>query len=191
MNPFNPAAGFPQGIATLAGNVSRPVTIRELLSNPTLVPGMRGRYIEAPKGGRNYGIRFEDISQLTINHNGAEFMLTRETVCGANGQMIRATYRIYSGALDQIPPPVFRRARPSWEIIVERIIGHTHPHPVPFQPGWDQPSKADIDYLLRIQVVWQGIYGPNSIPFGMIFGDPGSPAVIYGPRSTHGNAVPP
>jgi hypothetical protein len=75
------------------------------------------------------------------------------------------------------------------EITVERIIGHTHPRPVPFQPGWNHPSQADIDYLLRIQAFWKRIYGQNSTPFGKIFGEPGSPAVIYGPRSTHGNAV--
>lgn len=188
-NPLRATAGTPSGAASPLGNITRPVTIQELLADSNLVPGMRGAYVEVPVGGRNFGIRFEDISQLTINH-GAEFMLTRETVYSSNRQIISARYRIYSGTPDQILLPAFRRLGPNGEVTVERIIGHSHPHPVPFQPGWNQLSGADINYLLRVRADWQRVYGPNSEPFGRIFGDPGDPAVIYGPRSTHGNAVP-
>ena len=86
--------------------------------------------------------------------------MTRETVYSWNGQMLHARYHIYSGAPDQIPPPRLLRPGPNGESIVERIIGHTHPRPVPFQPGWNQPSAADVDYLLRVQVEWQWVYGP-------------------------------
>ncbi|MFO0852426.1 MAG: RHS repeat-associated core domain-containing protein [Gemmataceae bacterium] len=191
--PLRSSAGIPSGAASPVGNINRSVTMQELLADSTLVPGMKGAYVDVPVlGGRTKnGILFEDLSQLTINHNGAEFMLTRETVTASNGQIVSARWRIYSGTTDQIPPPAFLRTGPKGETIVERIIGHTHPRPMPFQPRWNQPSGADIQYLQRIRAEWQRIYGPNSEPFGRIFGDIGDPAVIYGPRSTHGAAVPP
>ncbi len=71
------------------------------------------------------GVRFEDLSQLTINHNGAEFMLTRETITASNGGVISSRYRLYSGGPDQVFPPGFRRMGPNGEVTVERIIGHT------------------------------------------------------------------
>jgi hypothetical protein len=187
MNPgsANPAASSP------VGNIFRPVSIRELLSDSSLIPGMRGAYVDSHAGGRNAGIRFADIAQLTINHSGAEFLLTRETLYLQSGQIVSARWRIYSGTPDQIPLPLFLRTGRNGGIIVERIVGHSHPRPVPFQPGWNQPSSADIRYLLQIRAEWRRIYGPNSEPFGRIFGDPGDPAVIYGPRSTPGKAIPP
>ena len=190
MNP-GAQAGPPSGAASPLGNITHPVTLQGLLADANLVPGFRGAYVDVPVGGRIVGIRFADISQLTINHNGVEFMLTRETVFTLGGRILGARYRIYSGTPDQIPPPRFCRMGPNGEITVERIVGHTHPRPIPFQPGWDQPSGADVAYLLRIRAEWKRIYGSKSEPFGRIFGDPGTPAVIYGPRSTHGNAVPP
>jgi hypothetical protein len=189
VNPFRIASG--NYANSLIGNVTRPISVLELIADATLLPGMTGCYIENPVGGRGYGIRFEHISQLSIIHRGLEFMLTRETLFTPNGQILSGRYRIYSGMPDRITPPIFLRTRFNGDVVVERIIGHTHPHPVPFQPGWNQPSGEDIQYLLQIRVEWQRVYGANSEPFGLIFGDPGDRAVIYGPRSTPGNAVPP
>lgn len=134
-------------------------------------------------------IRYEDISRLTIDHNGAEFMLSRETTHCVRGQTIDMRYRIYSGTPDQIPSPAFLRQGPNGEVIVERIIGHSHPFPVPFQPKWNNPSAADIQYLRLVRADWKRVYGPQSEPFGLIFGLPGDKAVPYGLNSTPGNAV--
>jgi hypothetical protein len=185
VNPFRVTTGTP------VGNITRAVTIQELLADSTLVPGMIGAQILVPKSGRYYGIRFADLSQLTINHLGMEFLLSRETEYTSIGKMISGCYRLYSGVADRITPPVFLRTKPNGNIMVERIIGHTHPRPIPFHPGWNQPSPEDIQYLHDIKADWHRIFGPNSEPFGLIFGDPGDRAVIYGAKSTPGNAVPP
>src|SRR5258708_5783680 len=102
------------------GNITGEVTIKELLANHQLVPGVRGAYL---KVGKREAIHFGDLSQLTIDHNGAEFMLTREVV--QTGKGVTRRWRIYSGAADQIPPPVFLNLSvPGGGIRIERIVGH-------------------------------------------------------------------
>jgi hypothetical protein len=143
---------------------------------------MRGAYVRLDPGRGIRGVCFDDLSQLTINHNGAEVLLTRETEVGFNGQVIRARYRIYSGTPDRIPPPAFRRIGPSGVVVVERVIGHTHPFPIPFSPNWNHPSSADLQYLQRIRADWKYVYGAQTEPFGRIFGLPGDRVVLYGLR---------
>jgi len=165
------------------GNINGEVTMQQLLANTQLVPGMRGAYLRVEPG---QGIRFADLSQLTIDHKGAEFLLTREVVETGTGTVRR--WRIYSGTPDQVLPPRFLRQSGS-STIVERVVGHTHPFPLPFEPGWNQPSLPDIRNLKRIQRVWRQVYGPQSEPFGRVIGLPGESPTIYGPQSTPGNAV--
>jgi hypothetical protein len=161
--------------------------MQELLANNQLVPGMRGAYLKLGKGEV---IRFADVAQLTINHNGAEFMLTREVV--RNGNQVARRWRIYSGTPDQIPPPTFCTNAPGGGTRIERIVGHTHPQPIPFDAIYRQPSRADLDYLNWVAGPWRQVYGPQSEPFGrIIWGlNPGE-TTIYGINSTPGNAVPP
>jgi hypothetical protein len=187
MSPHSPV-GTPSP-PSLIGNLTGEITIQELLADNQLVPGMRGAYVRLDPGQGARSIHFVDISQLTINHAGAEFVLTRETVTATNGRLLSSRYRLYSGAPDQVFPPAFRRLGPNGEVTVERILGHSHPFPIPFFPGWNHPSWADIQYLQRVRPVWQAVYGAQSEPFGRIFGLPGAPSVIYGPRSTQGHAV--
>ncbi len=122
--PLRSSAGTPSGATFPLGNITREVTIQELLANDQLVPGLRGAYLRPGNVGRNRtGIRYEDISQLTINHNGAAFMLARETVRVAGGRQISARYRIYSGTPDQITLPALRRRGPrgksSWSELLD------------------------------------------------------------------------
>lgn len=170
------------------GNITGDVTMQELLANNQLVPGMRGAYLKLGKGGV---IQLGALSQLTIDHNGVEFMLSREVV--RHGNQVRRRWRIYSGTPDQIPPPrFFDPNAPGGATVHERIVGHTHPRPIPYTPLYRQPSGADLAYLNRIVALWQQVYGPQSEPFGrIIWGlDPGE-TTIYGIRSTPGNAIPP
>jgi hypothetical protein len=112
--------------------------MQELLANNQRVPGMRGAYL---KVGRGEAIRFSDLSQLTINHNGAEFMLSREVV--RNGNRVVRRWRIYSGTPDQIPPPTFLDPYfAGGGVRVERIVGHTHPRPIPYDPLFMHPSAC-------------------------------------------------
>jgi hypothetical protein len=170
------------------GNISGEVTIQELLANHQLVPGVRGAYLKVSK---REAIHFGDLSQLTIDHYGAEFMLTRELV--RNGNRATQRWRIYSGVPDQIPPPVFLNlSAPGGGIRIERIVGHTHPRPIPYSPIFKQPSHNDLYYLNTVAGKWRQVYGPQSEPFGrIIWGlNPGE-TTIYGIGSTPGNAVPP
>ncbi|MGH7168999.1 MAG: hypothetical protein ACRELG_01810 [Gemmataceae bacterium] len=162
--------------------------MQELLANNQLVPGMRGAYL---KVGHGAAIRFSDLSQLTINHNGAELMLSREVV--RNGKQASRRWRIYSGTPEQIPPPTFLDPNVvGGGVRIERIVGHTHPRPIPYDPLFMQPSGDDIFNLTRIAAEWRQVYGPQSEPFGrIIWGlNPGE-TTIYGIGSTPGNAVPP
>lgn len=143
---------------------------------------MRGVYVRVEPG---QAIRFQDISQLTINHN-AEFLLTRGVVQTESGVVRR--WHLYSGTPDQVLPPAFFRQSGS-TTTVERVVGHSHPFPVPFEPNWNQPSKLDIQNLADTLSDWQRVYGPQSEPFGRIFGLPDDVPTIYGPGSTPGNAV--
>jgi hypothetical protein len=170
------------------GNVIGEVTMQELLANNQLVPGMRGAYLKLRSGET---VRFGDLFQLTINRNGAEFMLSREIV--RNGNQVRRHWRIYSGTPDQVPsPPFFNPNAAASGTRIERIVGHTHPRPIPYDPIYTQPSLADLNYLSRITADWRRVYGPHSEPFGrIIWGlNPGE-TTIYGIGSTPGNAVPP
>jgi hypothetical protein len=162
--------------------------MQELLADATRVPGSPGAYLRVQPGG---AIRFSDLSQLTINHNGAEFMLSREVV--RHGNQVTRRWRIYSGTPDLIPPPMFFDPNaPGGGTRIERIVGHTHPRPIPYDPKYTQPSAADLSYLRRIDGDWRQVYGPQSEPFGrIIWGlNPGE-TTIYGIGSTPGNAVPP
>jgi hypothetical protein len=162
--------------------------MRELLADNRLVPGLRGAYVQVSPGE---AIRFADLSQLTINHQGAEFMLTREVV--RKGHQSIARWRIYSGTPDRIPPPRFYDpSGPGGTTVIERIVGHTHPRPIPYDPTYTQPSAADISSLKSIVSDWQRVYGPHSEPFGrIIWGlNPGE-ITVYGINSTPGHAVPP
>jgi hypothetical protein len=162
--------------------------MQELLTHDQLVPGLRGAYL---KVGQGDVIRFADLSQLTINHQAAEFMLTREVV--RKGNQVTRRWRIYSGTPDQIPPPRFYDpSGPGGTTVVERVVGHTHPRPIPYDPIYTQPSGADITSLRAIAGDWRRVYGPQSEPFGrIIWGlNPGE-TTIYGTSSTPGNAVPP
>jgi hypothetical protein len=187
--PLPSSSGMPSGAILVRGNISGEITIQELLADNQRVPGAQGAYVRLQPAQGIRGIRFADLSQLTINHQGTEFLLTLETVTALAGQVLSRRYRIYSGTPNRIPPPVFRRPGPKGEVTVERIIGHTHPFPIPFYPNWNHPSWGDILYLQRIRGEWKRIYGPLSEPFGKIFGLPGDPVITYGPRSTEGNAV--
>jgi hypothetical protein len=168
------------------GNITGEVTMRELLANDQLVPGMNGAYLKVSKGE---AIRFGDLSQLTINHNGAEFMLSREIV--RDGKHVTRRWRIYSGTPDQIPAPrFFDPHAPGGGTVVERIVGHTHTRPMPYNPNFMQPSGHDVLYLTNNTSQWKQVYGPQSEPFGrVIWGlDPGE-TTIYGINSTANNAV--
>src|SRR6266852_5696061 len=163
------------------GNITGEVTIQELLVNHQLVPGLRGAYLKVGKGE---AIHFGDLSQLTIDHNGAEFMLTREVA--RTGSRVTRRWRIYSGVPDQIPPPQFLdRHAAGGGTRIERIVGHTHPRPIPYSPMFMQPSAPDLGYLSRIAGDWQHVYGPQSQPFGRIFWglNPGE-ITVYGMGST-------
>jgi hypothetical protein len=149
---------------------------------------MRGAYLRVDPV---QGINFAEISALGMSRNGTEILLSRETVSAADGQVTSDRYRVYSGTPAQVFPPAFLRQGPNGEVIVEQVIGHTHPFPVPYQAGWDQPSAADIQYLLRIRSDWRRVFGPQSEPVGRIFGLPGDAPVLSGPRSTPGHAVHP
>jgi hypothetical protein len=117
--------------------------MQQLLANDQLIPGLRGAYL---KLGQGEAIRFGDLSQLTVNHNGAEFLLTREVV--RHGNQVTRRWRVHSGTPDQIPPPRFYDpSGPGGTKVVERIVGHTHPRPIPYNPIYRQPSAADIDYF--------------------------------------------
>lgn len=183
-------SSVPSGSSTTCplGNITGEVTMRELLANNQLVPGMRGAYL---KIGRGEGIRCSDLSQLTINHNGAEFMLSREVV--RNGNQVARRWRIYSGTPDQIPPPAFLDANIAGAgVRIERIVGHTHPRPIPYDSLFMQPSGADLSYLNNIAGPWRQVYGSQSEPFGrVIWGLSPGETTIYGISSTPGNAVPP
>jgi hypothetical protein len=146
------------------GNISGEVTMQDLLANNQLIPGMQGAYLKVRPGDV---IRFVDLSQLTINHNGAEFMLSREVVRNAN--QVTRRWRIYSGTPDKIPPPMFFEPNgPGGIVRIERIVGHTHARSIPFDPIFMQPSRADLDYLRGIAGSWRQVYGPQSEPFGRI-----------------------
>jgi hypothetical protein len=164
------------------------VTMQELLADPSRVPGSEGAYLKIQAG---QGIRFSDLYRLTINHNGAEFMLSREVV--QFGNQVSRRWRIYSGTPDQVPPPIFLDlGAAGGGTRIERVAGHTHPRPVPYDPIFMQPSDADLNYLNKITGPWQQVYGPQSEPFGrIIWGlNPGE-TTIYGIASAPGNAVPP
>jgi hypothetical protein len=164
------------------------VTMQELLADASRVPGSPGAYLRAQPGE---AIRFSDLFQLTINHNGAEFMLSREVV--RHGNQVNRRWRIYSGTPDQIPPPTFYNPNAAGGgTRIERIVGHTHPRPIPYDPIFMQPSGADLYYLNNIVGPWQHVYGPQSRPFGrIIWGVNPGETTIYGIGSTPGNAVPP
>src|SRR5207249_3357258 len=127
----------------------------------------------------------------TINHNGAEFMLTREVV-RRERQVVR-NWRVYSGTPDRVPAPRFFDARgPGGTTVTERVVAHTHPRPVPLDLSYTQPSAADLDYLQRIIRQWWQAYGANSQPFGRIcWGLSAGETTVYGTGSTPGNAGPP
>jgi hypothetical protein len=170
------------------GNITGEVTIQDMLANSQLVPGMRGAYL---KVGRGEAIRFGDLAQLTIDHNGAELMLTREVL--RNPWRVTRRWRIYSGLPDQIPPPRFlNRHAAGGGTRVERIVGHTHPRPIPYDPKFKQPSSEDLDYLYQVASQWRHVYGHLSEPFGrIIWGVNTGESTVYGIGSTSGNAVPP
>jgi hypothetical protein len=162
--------------------------MQELLADSQLVPGMRGAYLKVKPGE---AIHFVDLAQLTINHNGAEFMLSREVV--RNAKQVKGRWRIYSGTPDQIPPPpFFNPSAAGGGAVIERVAGHTHPRPVPYNSSFTQPSQADIQYLNTIAAAWRQVYGSQSEPFGrIIWGlNPGE-TTIYALGSAPGNAVPP
>jgi hypothetical protein len=162
--------------------------MQELLANNQLVPGLRGAYLKVKPGET---IRFGDLSQLTINHSGAEFMLSREVV--RNGNQVARRWRVYSGTSDQIPPPTFFNPNAAGGgTCIERIVGHTHPRPIPYDPIYTQPSLADLNYLSRIASDWRQVHGPHSEPFGrIIWGlNPGE-TTVYGIGSMPGSAVQP
>jgi hypothetical protein len=160
----------------------------ELLANNQLVPGVIGVQLKVRPGE---AINLSDLWQLTINHNGAEFMLTSEVTRYRN-QFARR-WRVYSGTCDQIPAPRFLDSNaPAGGCVVERIVGHTHHIPIPYDPIYMQPSGADLSYLVKIEGSWRQVYGPQSEPFGrIIWGLNPEETTIYGIRSTSGNAVPP
>jgi hypothetical protein len=162
--------------------------MQELLVDASRVPGSQGAYLRVQPGE---AIRFADLAQLTINHNGTEFMLSREVL--RIGNRVSRRWRIYSGTPDQVPAPrFFDRSAAGGGTRIERIVGHTHPRPIPYDPIYTQPSGADLSYLNRITGDWRRVYGPQSEPFGrIIWGlNPGE-TTIYGIASTPGNAVPP
>jgi hypothetical protein len=183
------SSGSPGSVLVPRQNIpTGDVTMQELLADATRIPGSQGAYLRVRPGE---AIRFSDLSQLTINHNGAEFMLSREV--GRHGHRVTRRWRIYSGVPDQIPPPNFFTPNiAGGGTRVERIVGHTHPRPVPYDPLFMQPSQADLDYLTGNASRWRQVYGPQSEPFGrIIWGlNPGE-TTIYGIGSTPGNAVPP
>ena len=170
------------------GNVTGDVTVQELLVDSQLIPGLRGAYL---KVGPGEVIRLADLAQLTINHHGAEFMLSREVV--RHGNQVTRRWRIYSGTPDQIPPPRFYDPNgPGGTTVMERVVGHTHSRPIPYDPIYRQPSGTDINNLRGLVGDWRQVYGPSSEPFGrIIWGlNPGE-TTLYGIHSTPGNAVPP
>lgn len=189
LDPLQPSVPSGSSATSPVGNITGEVTMQELLANNQLVPGIQGVYL---KVGQGEAIRFSDFSQLTINHNSAEFMLSREVV--RNGNQVIRRWRIYSGTPDQIPPPKFfdPNAAAGGVTRIERIVGHTHPRPIPYNPNFTQPSGTDIDALKGIASDWRKVYGSQSEPFGrIIWGlNPGE-TTPYGLGSTPGNAVPP
>jgi hypothetical protein len=158
--------------------------MQELLANNQLVPGMRGCYVKVTPGA---AIGLAELLQLTINHDNVEFMLSREVVRDGNG--VTRRWRIYSGTPDQVRPPLFfdpNRRR------IERVVAHTHPTPVPYDPSFAQPSTADLAYLHQIAADWRRVYVSQPEPFGrIIWGLNAGETTIYGLESTQGNAVPP
>jgi hypothetical protein len=170
------------------GNISGEVTMQELLSNRQLIPGMLGANLKVEKGA---AICFADLAQLTINHDGVEFLLTREVK--RFGRRVVRRWRIYSGTTQRVlPPKFFNPHGPAGATIVERVVGHTHPRSIPFELLWIQPSREDIINLRSIISDWQRVHGPQSEPFGrIIWGLIHGETTSYGVDSTEGNAVPP
>ena len=69
-------------------------------------------------------IRFSDLAQLTINHNGTVFLLSREVV--HRGIQLTRRWRIYSGTSYEVDPPIFFvPSAPGGGIRIERTVGHT------------------------------------------------------------------
>jgi len=162
--------------------------MQELLADVSRFPGSQGAYLKVKPGD---SIRFSDLAQLTINHNGAEFLLSSEV--GQKGIQVTRRWRIYSGLPDMVlPPKFFDPHPPGGGIRIERTVGHTHPRPIPYDPSYTQPSGEDLDYLIDITVDWKQVFGTRSEPFGrIIWGlNPGE-TTIYGLASTPGCAVPP
>lgn len=170
------------------GNINRQVAMEELLANKQLVPGMRGADLKVRPGEV---IRFGDLSQLTVNHHGAEFILSREVV--RNGTQVTRRWRVYSGTPDEVLPPRFYDPNaPGGMTRIERVVGHTHPRPVPYDPIYRHPSRHDIRNLTDIFGNWQRVHGPQSEPFGrIIWGLKPGETTIYGVRSRPGNAISP
>lgn len=140
------------------------VTMQELLADVSRIPGSLGAYLLVQPGE---AIRFSDLTQLTINHNGVEFLLSREVE--QKGIRVTRRWRIYSGTSDEVLPPSFLNPRaPGGGIRIERTVGHTHPRPIPYDPIYTQPSSNDLDNLIRITLVWKQVYGSMSEPFGRI-----------------------
>lgn len=110
-----------------------------------------------------------------------------------NGNQVTRRWRIYSGTANEIQPPRFLDLNaPGGRSLVERVVGHTHPRPIPYDPLFKQPSFWDTKNLIRDAGQWREVYGPQSEPFGRIFWglNPGE-TTIYGIGSTPGSAVPP
>lgn len=162
------------------------VTMQELLTDVSRVPGSLGAYLQVKPGE---GIHFSDLAQLTINHNGVEFLLSREVE--QKGNQVTRRWRIYSGTSDEVDPPsFFVPSAPGGGIRIERTVGHTHPRPIPYDPTYTQPSFFDLKYLIDITLEWQKVYGAHTEPFGrIIWGLHSGETTIYGLASTSGYAV--
>jgi hypothetical protein len=179
----------PQAVFVPRRNIpTAEASIAELLSDTRMVPGSPGVLLKPATGEP---IRFADLAQLTINHQGAEFMLTREIRRLAARSFMR--WRLYSGTSDQIPAPRFLDLNgPGGWTIVERIVAHTHPRPIPYDPVFIQPSPTDLEYLRAVGDKWRLVFGARSQPFGtIIWGIGPGEITVYGIDSTPGKAVPP
>jgi len=158
------------------------------LANDQLIPCLRGAVLKVEPGT---AIRFGDLARLTINHDGVEFLLTREVK--RIGQNVTRRWRIYSGTTEEVlPPRFFDPKAPEGALIFERVVGHTHPRPVPFELAWIHSSEKDIMNLKEVLVRWQEIYGLAAEPFArIIWGVDAGETTIFGIDSGEGNAVPP
>jgi hypothetical protein len=178
-------------IRTLAGNITEPKTLTDLIANHSLIPGMKGvrllpEKIPGTKGGKT-GISFGQMWELSIR-DGIEYLLTRRM----NPDTREGEIWLYSGHPNAVSVP------PG-----ERPIAHTHPITnYPVNPLLQRfPSPEDITVLNNYwktvggsepmsRIIWGS--GPKDFTFFSALSKPNSysPKLPYWYRGPQGRVGP-